>query len=394
MRIPRHWLLVLAAAAVHLAALLPLIGSESFILDNVFRPYVEGVLAGSTPYGSLGFEYPPGAVPVLVLPGLISSTAEHYRTAFDAWMLVWDLGILAVLGLALSTDLRKLTVALVIYSLGLLVLGRLVLARFDLVPAALSLTALVLYQRKKGFDWGLALGAGAVVKAWTVALLPVFLLGERRRYMAIAGFALPVVVGVVAVWSIFGEGPGTAFAYHTDRGLQIESLAASLFLIAAKLGLVEVDATFGSGSFNIAASGASLAKTLSIVLLIAGYLALLLLIYVKQIKTDLAVTLITGWLIVIAPVLSPQFLIWILPLAAIAYANHWQLFLAKAAAITLVVTSLLTRLAMENYDQISFLGDDFVASIFTRNLVFVAWLVLTLLLALNTRTPSSAKISR
>ncbi len=394
MRVSKQWLLVLTAAVIHIAVLAPLIGSDSFIIDNVFRPYAEGIIDGAAPYGSLGFEYPPGAIPVVVLPGLISDTIHSYREAFDIWMLIWDLGVLALLGWAFKSDRYRLAVALAIYSLGVLVLGRLLLARFDLVPAALSLAALILHQKKASFGWGLSLGIGAIVKGWTIALAPIYLLRDRRPHLAVFGLVVPLVAGIVGAWLMFGEGPGSAINYHTDRGLQIESLAATGFLVGEKLGLTEIDPTFGSGSFNIEGTGVSLARSLSIVLLIVGYLALLLLVLRRKTDTCVAVTLIAGWLVVVAPVLSPQFLIWILPLAAYAFAQHWQVGMAKAAAVTLVVTSLFTRLAMENYDQISFLGDDFVGLIFVRNLVFVLWFVLTAVLALKTRTPSSAKISR
>ncbi len=393
MRVSKQWLIVLAVVVVHIAVLVPLIGSDSFIIDNVFHPYAEGMIDGAAPYGSLGFEYPPGAIPIVVLPGLISDAIDNYREAFDTWMLIWDLGILVLLGWVFRADRYKLAVALAIYSLGVLVLGRLLLARFDLVPAALSLAALVLYQKKASFCWGLSLGIGAIVKGWTIALAPIYLFRDRHRHLAVLGLVIPLVAGIAGVWLVFGEEPGSAFSYHADRGLQIESIAATFFLVGEKLGLVEIEPTFGAGSFNIEGTGVSLARSLSIVLLFVGYLTLLLLIVRRKTDTDLAVTLITGWLVVVAPVLSPQFLIWIMPLAAYTFAQHWQVGMAKAAAATLVVTSLFTRLAMENYDQISFLGDDFVGFIFVRNLVFVLWLVLTAILALKMRTPSSEKMS-
>lgn len=391
--VPMKWLLLLAAAVIHLAVLLPLVGSDSFILDDIFRPYAEGVLDSTAPYASLNFEYPPGAIPVLALAGLLSDTASEFRAAFDLWMLLWDLGVLALLCWALGESPRRLAVALAIYSVGALVLGRLILARFDLVPAALSLAALALHARERGLGSGLALGAGAIVKGWPLAHLPLYLLKSRSRYLVLAGFAVPVVAGLVAVYLLFGEGPGSAFSYHAERGLQIESLAATPFLVAAKLG-AQVNATFGSGSFNIEGTGVTLARGMSQAALIVGYLAVTVLLYKRRTGIDLGVTLITGWLVISSPVLSPQFLIWILPLAAYAFACHWDTALARACSITLVAVSLLTRLTMENYDQIPYLGSDFVWSVFTRNLVFVLWLVLTVLLALKTRTPSSAKMSR
>ena len=61
------------------------------IVDTpVYQRYGDAVLAGEVPYRDFSLEYPPGALPVFILPSL--APAEHYRSAFEALMIVCGLG--------------------------------------------------------------------------------------------------------------------------------------------------------------------------------------------------------------------------------------------------------------------------------------------------------------
>ncbi len=65
----------------------------------------------------------------------------------------------------------------------------------------------------------------------------------------------------------FGDEFGSAISYHTDRGLQIEAVAATPLEIAA-INDVSAEAEYGSGSFNFVAGGAEAARAISIGLLV------------------------------------------------------------------------------------------------------------------------------
>ena len=81
------------------------------------------------------------------------------------------------------------------------------------------------------------------------------------------------------------------------------------------------------------------------------------------------VTALLTVMVVFAPVLSPQFLLWILPLSAAAYGLSWN-------NLVLLVAILFTQIALQNYDGVSELSGNFVWPVVARNLCLLVYLVL------------------
>jgi len=113
----------------------------------LYRTYGERVADGLVPYRDFPFEYPPGALPALALPALVTDSLEAYRAAFVAELAL--VGALAVLAFdwALRSSGRRgrdrLAVLAVVAVVPVL-LGGVILTRFDLVPAALVAAAAAL----------------------------------------------------------------------------------------------------------------------------------------------------------------------------------------------------------------------------------------------------------
>jgi len=74
-------------------------------------------------------------------------------------------------------------------------------------------------------------------------------------------------------------------------------------------------------------------------------------------------------LVVFAPVLSPQFLLWLLPLSAAAYGLGWRNAVLLAAI-------LFTQIALQNYDGVTDLDTNFVWPLAARNLWLLAYMAL------------------
>jgi hypothetical protein len=81
------------------------------------------------------------------------------------------------------------------------------------------------------------------------------------------------------------------------------------------------------------------------------------------------VTALLAVMVVFAPVLSPQFLLWILPVSACAYG------LGKENGV-LLVTFVLTQVVLQNYDGVDTLSGAFVWPLAARNLCLLAYLCL------------------
>src|SRR5437773_239257 len=179
------------------------------ILDTpVYQRYGNLIADGKVPYRDFAVEYPPGALPVFVLPGLAKpghdqNVTEGFRRTFQS--LMWTCGAIAIGGMALVLRaLRASTVGvwapLVFAALAPLVLGSVILSRFDLWPAAivaLALAALVSGRARTGHA---LLGLGITAKLYPAVLLPVALAFVwRQRGRREAGVCAALAVAVVAV---------------------------------------------------------------------------------------------------------------------------------------------------------------------------------------------------
>lgn len=367
------------AAALHLAVLAPGIGEPSSVLDRGFGPQGRALAAGADPYGPLEFEYPPLAAPVVAAPAELSSSQEGYREAFTTLMLIADLAIVLLLASFAGPGRRELTGALAVYTGGVAALtgfgplpssaieeAPLALARFDLIPAALALAAVLAAARGRSALWGLLLATGAAIKAFPLALAPALVArGAEPRRIAV-GAAAPIAVAAAIV--VTGGGFGDAFAYHSDRDLHAEAVAATPLELAHLAG-AELRVETGSGSYNLAGGAAGVARAISLVALVAGFAAVALSVLRRRPPIPVGATALLAVAVVAAPVLSPQFLLWLLPLSALALG-------ASAANAALVGAAVLTQVMLSEYAGIVALDPGFVWTLAARNTLLVTFAVL------------------
>ncbi len=381
--------------ALHLAVFVPTIGDWSSVLINDFAPQAQAIKDGDLPYRDQGIEYPPLSVPVLIAPIYIDDSTQGFVDGFMWEMLAFDLGMIVLIALALPGDNRRVLSALGIYTVGVVILsdvvldnslidiGPLILNRFDLVPAILVLAAVLARDRAKSATWSVLLSLGVAVKAFPLFLYPVLLRGERNpRRVVIAG-AIPLLLCAAAVL-IMGDEFGSAITYHTQRALQVESLAASPFEVAHVFGSSGITTGVGHGGFEIQASGVTAARWISVIIGAAGYVWLVAAGWRSKVSNLKLVAALLTMLVVFAPVLSPQFLLWILPVSACAYG------LGKENLV-LLVAILFTQIGLQNYDGVDALSGGFVWPVAARNLYLLVylWLVAAPILR-EGRTPAEA----
>jgi hypothetical protein len=223
-------------------------------------------------------------------------------------------------------------------------------------------------DRGRSATWSALLSAGAAVKAFPLFLYPALLRGERNlRRVAVAG-AIPLLVSV-AIVLVMGDEFGSAISYHTGRALQVESVAASPFEIAHLLGGGGA-VVIGHGGFEISAGGATAARWISVALGSASYVVLVLAGWRSRASNLELVTGLLAVLVVFSPVLSPQFLLWLLPVSACAYGLDWR-------NGVLLLAILFTQIALQHYDGVESLDSSFVWPVAVRNayLLLYLWLV-------------------
>jgi hypothetical protein len=261
------------------------------------------------------WQYPPGAALIFWLPGRLPG---DYLDNFALLAIGCDLAVTLML---CSAPRRGGTLAGAWYWVcGVPLLGAVAIGRLDMIPVALSVAALS--ARGRGGVRGALIGAGAAVKAWPVTLLAGAAPGQGRRGIAAAA----AVLG--AVWVIF-RGPMMSFLAHQDeRGVEIESVAATPFMIWRHAGW-HGSLVFRYGAWQLSGEHVALAQDASrlcLVLVAAAAVGWRLLIargrarWRPEFAADapLAVTLLV---LVASPVLSPQYLLWVIGLAAACLAT-------------------------------------------------------------------------
>jgi Glycosyltransferase family 87 len=304
---------------------LPPLDRYQIIDTPVYQEYGEAMASGQMPYRDFALEYPPGALPVFWLPTL--GPAEHYRSLFELLMWVCAAGLLVLVvyaAAALDAPPRRLLAAAVAVGLFPLALGTVVLTRYDLWPALLTAAALaaVLSGRER---LGLAvLGIAVAAKIYPLVLLPPLLVyvarrhGRREAGIALGAFAASLAVLVVPFALIAPEGLLDSVERQLGRPLQIESLGASFLLAAKQLGLYDPTVVSSHGSQNL---DGSLPDALAggQTVLQAAALILVWLLFARGPATPERLVAACAASIVVfvafGKVLSPQFLIWLVPVA-------------------------------------------------------------------------------
>jgi hypothetical protein len=347
----RHGPLVAGCAALIVSWLL--LGHVGFWVrgqqsdTGFYQAYGTRVLDGEVPYRDFALEYPPAALPVFVLPALGRPKAEPtYRHRFEWLMALCGVFALAGVDAALRTlrasaEARLATMLLI--GVSPLVLGPVILTRFDLWPAALSIASLAAFLRGRSRLGAGVLGLATAAKLYPVVIAPVALAHVwRREGPRAAAWSAAVFAGVFAAcvlpFAVLGpHGLLESFTGQFERPLEIESLGAA-FLIAAhhlaglKLG-VEVSHT------SLALGGTS--GTVVAAATTALEIAALCWVWVacarrRGAERQLVVGAAAAVAIFIAfgKVFSPQYLIWLLPLVPLVQGR------LRVPAVCLLVAAL------------------------------------------------------
>jgi hypothetical protein len=380
--VPVRWRATAAVlvCALHLALFVPTLGDWSSILVNDFAPQAKAIKDGDLPYRDQGIEYPPLSVPVLIAPAYFDDSTQGFIDGFMWEILAFDLAIVVLIALALPGDARRVLSALGIYTVGLVTLsgvvldrslidyGPLALDRFDLVPTLFVLAAVLARDRGRSAAWSGLLSIGVAIKAFPIFLYPALLRGERNLRRVIVAGAIPLLACAAAV-IVMGDEFGSAITYHTERTLQVESLGGSLFEVAHLLGASGVSTGVGHGGFEISASGATAARWISVVFGAAGYLWLVWAGWRSKATNFELVAALLAVLVVFAPVLSPQFLLWLLPISACAYGLGRE-------NVVLLLAILFTQIELQHYDGVDALTGSFVWPLAVRNVLLLVYLAL------------------
>jgi uncharacterized membrane protein len=394
-------LLQAAAFALFLAACsLPWVGlwNPNGVADTgLYSLYGENLTHGLVPYRDYFMEFPPGAIPALVLPALPGS---HYVAWFHIFEFMFGAGSLVCLGAILARiapEPRRWIVPLAIAAIAPAILGPITLNSFDYWPTLLmtaAVAALVYDRPRTGFA---LLGAATAAKLFPVALLPVAIIFVVRRFGSgtwrapLAAYAA-TIVGIFLPFAVLGPG-GLRFSLKTqlERGLQLESLGASLLAAAHHLGLYRPSYTPNLAYAQLTGPLASVVATVSSIAMLAAIAAVAW--RYRRADASAQVFVYTAAATVVATVafakvLSPQYLIWLIPLVAATALR------SRIAPALLLVSLALTRIWVpDRFAELQSMK--WVTWVLLgRNLVLVALFAASLVLLRRVDAPSKPQTGR
>lgn len=272
------------------------------------------------------WQYPPLVAPLLMLPQIIPGA--DYLGSFVRLAILSDA---VIAGLLIWTAARRGSwIGAWYWILAVPLLGPLVYGRFDIFSALFAVGALALLgkgvpvpgeagRELNGRRWvaGALIGLGAAVKVWPG--LMVFGLPRTRR--GAESVAAAIAAGGAATglcMLVFRNGTGFLHA-QGNRGIEVESVWALPFLVAKHLRLWHGAVHYRYGSYEVIGHGVAFAGTLALVSTAAGFGALGWWWWRKQWRAAVvadATFVATLLMIVSSRVISPQYMVWLIAVAA------------------------------------------------------------------------------
>ncbi len=275
--------------------------------------------------------------------------------------------------------------------------------RFDLLPAALTLVALIAAERRHWASAYVALAFGVLLKIYPILLLPALFIAEQQTqgrfhmpprslpitrvpqqlWYTLQGIRrwrwknclifFAVFVGVTGVFALldFQGAIVNQLNYFAQRPVQVESTGSTLLWLTTLFGTpLKIEYSFGS--LNLVHPFARFVSLTTTVLLVLGFSYVLWTQW--RGKMDVTQASIAFILVFIATgkVFSPQYVIWLVPLLAYAGAfdAFWFFMWGPAAVLTTIIFAYFYTRPVDG-SQIPFIPG-FFQIVAIRNAFFVA----------------------
>jgi hypothetical protein len=287
---------------------------------------------GHFPSNDPAWQYPPGAAVVIALPRIVRAiTGLSYYSAFYGMALASDLIIfLLVIQRCWRTadeagTKRVEYLGAYAYVAAIFMVGPFAFGRYDIVVTMIASVGLVLAVRSAAWTWrlrGVAIGLGTIVKVWPIALVFGLPRGPRGR-RAVGWTVLGAVVPTLSLLLV--PGALSFLSQQNERGLEIESVLATPFLLARRFAGYRGAIQNRDGSFEITGPGIGEIAAFCELLTLLGFCWLLWWrrrARLSQERWTEGVYYDTGLVavmisIITSRVLSPQYLVWICGLLAL-----------------------------------------------------------------------------
>ena len=355
------------------------------IVDTpTYQSYGDAVVVrDQVPYRDFELEYPPGALPAFIVPRLIEpeDSPDGYKRAFRWTMAFCGAAIVlltVVALLALEARPPRFAGVLAFAALWPLALGPVEQTRFDLWPSALALGALAAFLAGRDRLGAGVLGAAVAAKLYPAVLVPlaavwVWRRGGRRALLLCGGIFAGVVLAIFLPFFILSpDGVAGSIGRQLSRPLQIESLGAAVLVALHNAAGIDVGVESSHGSQNVAGSlgnGLAGATTgLQLAALVAVWIAFARgPANAERLVRYSALALVV--FVAFGKVLSPQFMIWLVPFVPLVAGRR-----GLAASGVLAAALLLTQHWFPNryWDYVLHFDEQLTWTVLGRDLALLA----------------------
>ncbi|KNB52736.1 glycosyltransferase 87 family protein [Streptomyces caatingaensis] len=332
------WALTRAFLLLCVFRVLDMPGSDvSVDIDVIYQGWYGVLSTGVFPYDDVTWQYPPAAALAVLSPALLPFLG--YSAAFFLVCFAADAAVLGLLLYAARGGRRGLR-GVWVWVAGVPLLGPIVYARYDVMVTAVAVAALLALGRRPGAAGALA-GFGTLLKVWPMLLL----IGVERGPRTRSAWSSALVTTVVLAMLFAAAMPGAlAFlTFQRDRGTEVESLGSLVFHLGRHFGWHgRARLHYGSVEFLGRHVHAVSALALGLSLLAFGWLLLWRLKarrFTACTPSDAAFAAVLLFTTT-SRVISPQYVVWLIGLAAVCATARASRQAGLPVALVLVVAPL------------------------------------------------------
>lgn len=354
--------LVVALIGLRLAALIFMLGrlpadpAGHWLANDAVRFHAIGTAPG-TPYRDFPVEVPPAGLALMKSVAGSDPAGTAVRLAWTQFAL--DVAVFAAMwfGWGSRAGATYLVVGLPLVPF--------IYFRADLLSVALAVLGLALIRKRAEIAGGGVLGLAVLSKFWPLVLAAV--LAAERRWKALAAFGTAIAAAFAAWVAWVGvEGPRQVATFRGSQGWQIESTVGSLLLRFTDRPIM------WEGDANRIGTGPPAARLATGVVLVAGLVVVALLGRRRGNEvTGVAALASVSMLLLLAPILSWQYVVWLTPWVALAWIQGERVAAIVAIAATALTTPLIF-LGVELTER----SQPAMAVLLARNLVLCALVAL------------------
>jgi hypothetical protein len=322
------------------------------------------------PYRDFDWEYPPLTVVPVIPAVLLRRNVYLFAVWFGSAMAACELASLELLRRIAGSATSTRSLNRYWYVVGV-PLGGIAWFRLDFLSVVCATAGLVaLYERRSAVG---ATVAGVAAKLWPGVLAATLLVERRTRDVVKAVVGVVAVVTVWYAWSPHGF--QTFLRFRRSTGFQIEGLVGSVSLLLGS----KADTASNTWIVNKGQWGwVDPLMTLSWAVLVLG------LVVAARRRPSYDPILLTGamvvTLLVSSRLLSPQFMVWPLPFAALAWARG-----ERVTGWLFGIASGITLLYLFFYRQLVHGSDLWASAVVVRNGLLIALAVRMIQVGLRPR---------